>query len=318
MGSGSELSQHPAASTVLVVDDDPPTRRLAATWLEKAGFVVAHAGSGRECLDLVGADPDRFSAVVLDVMMPGMDGFAVLEKLRASAETAAIPVLLLTAHANDDDSVLRGIEQGAAYHLGKPYSGGILVARVRALCEQRDERRKLESRLEHAESLATTDALTGLANRRAFEIDLAREVAFTSRHREPLSLLMLDIDLFKSINDLFGHPAGDRVIAHLGRLLVQSLRDSDRAYRVGGEEFAMVLRGTALVGARITAERVCEAVRSSPVVFESGHEHLVTCSIGVATADARNAFDVDRLVQRADEMLYAAKRDGRDRVSTEP
>lgn len=316
MGLDESAADHRPA--VLVVDDDEPTRRLAATWLEKAGFQVVHADDGAACLALVRAAPERFAAIVLDVMMPGLNGFTVVEQLQRDPRTAAVPVLLLTAHANDESDVVRGIESGAAHHLAKPYSGAVLVARVRALAEQRLERRELELRLVRAESLATTDALTGLANRRAFEIDLAREVAFAKRHHEALALVIFDIDLFKSVNDLFGHPEGDRVIAHVARVLVGVMRESDSAYRIGGEEFAMLLRGAPLDGARATAERVIGAVRTSPVVFESGHEHFVTCSAGVSAADARNELLVERLVQRADAALYAAKRGGRDRVCLEP
>src|SRR5690606_36759387 len=145
-------------------------------------------------------------AIVLDVLLPDLGGFQVLESLKRQERYRDIPVVLLTAKANAESDVIRGIEVGADDHVSKPFRDKVLAAKVRALCERRQERLALARRLQLAEELATTDPLTTLGNRRAFDTQLDVEVTFSMRHRQPLSLLVFDIDRFKQINDRFGHP----------------------------------------------------------------------------------------------------------------
>jgi diguanylate cyclase (GGDEF)-like protein len=163
---------------------------------------------------------------------------------------------------------------------------------------------------------ATRDPLTQLANRRAFTESLEREIAFAQRHRRPLCLVAFDVDHFKRINDTFGHPAGDRVLRRIGEVVAGCLRREDIVARVGGEEFAILLRDIPLSGAKDCAERVRRTVEAT--AFEhAGQRMAVTISLGVATLDL-GAPTADGLVEAADRCLYVAKQGGRNRVVTSP
>lgn len=315
--ASSSRSLPPAPTTVLVVDDDAATRMLTSRWLTKSGMHVEEAVDGFKALEAAFANPGGISVIVLDVMMPGLDGYEVLSRLQANPETASIPVVLLTAHANADTDVVRGIEGGAVDHLAKPFKGPVLVARIQALIAKRQAEHQLRARLEKAEKQATTDPLTGLANRRDFDRALAREAAYCQRHRRPLSLVILDIDHFKSINDLFGHPEGDRVLQLVSSAIRDSLRREDAAYRVGGEEFAVLLRDSDHDSAIRCVQRLQSDLKAQPICFTTGDERVICFSAGVAAADDSNGYDTERFVERADDALYRAKRSGRDQVAGE-
>jgi diguanylate cyclase (GGDEF)-like protein len=303
------------ARTVLVVDDDDDLRTMTVQWLTRAGLACIEASDGEACIDTVKKSARAIDAIVLDVMMPGMDGFEAAARLKRDPETAAIPIVLLTAHANEEGDIVRGVETGAVDHIAKPFSGPVLVAKVRALCERTRADRELRDKLRYAEENATIDPLTRLSNRRHFEARLKEESAHARRHQQAFSLLMLDIDHFKSVNDTFGHEEGDRVIVHVADAMRSILRKEDAAFRYGGEEFVILLRATDGPHALRAAERLRESLKARPI--ELGEERVtraITFSGGVASVDASNAFATDDLVARADAALYAAKRGGRDRV----
>jgi two-component system cell cycle response regulator len=303
---------------VLVVDDDEALRALVVKWLSNAGLACVEARSGEEALERAAAMAEGLDAIVCDVMMAGIDGFVVLEHLKADARTAAIPVVLLTAHANAEGDIVRGAEGGAADHLGKPFSGPVLVAKVQALVARGRAERSLQRKLAFAEKHATLDALTGLFNRRQFERRLKEEASNARRHHRPLALLLFDLDHFKLVNDTFGHAEGDRVLQHVADVTRAALRTEDSAFRYGGEEFAVVLRDCAAAAAVRVAERIRAELRRAPMELGPAPEvRTITFSGGIAAADASNGFDVDGLVDRADAGLYRSKRSGRDRVEVE-
>ena len=310
-------SMAPKPDVVLIVDDDPAVRTLAARWLSQVGIQVVELDRGEAALEWLAESSDKVAAVVLDVMMPGLDGFQVLAAMRKEPATQDIPVVLLTAHANTESDILQGIELGAYDHLEKPFRGPILIARVKALVEKRRTEYITRLKLESAESHALKDALTGLGNRRHFDASLAREISYTSRHKEPLSLAIVDLDFFKSINDLFGHPEGDRVLAHVAGQLHDGLRGSDEAFRLGGEEFCLILRATEAEAAAGVMHRLRETVKAEPMQFGDHDERTITFSGGIASAELSNNFNVVDLLDRADRALYRAKQGGRDRVEVE-
>ena len=297
---------------VLVVDDDEVARMLIVRWLTGAKFTCIEHASGGAAIQALLAHPDAVDAVVLDVMMPELDGFDVLAALKADPGTAHIPVVMLTAHAVGEAEVARGIDAGASYYLTKPFQGPVLVAQVRAACERSDAERELRTRLQFAEQHATTDALTGLMNRRAFEGRLAEGMANASRHREPFALVMLDLDHFKQINDTFGHEGGDRMLLYFARALRRAIRVGDQAFRYGGEEFALLLPKCDAQGAMRVVSRVQLDLRARPVSVVEGSPVVVRFSAGIAAAEAANGFRVEELVSRADAALYRAKNSGRD------
>ena len=234
----------------------PCSARSWFRWLGKAGLACVEARSGEEALEAAKRMADGLDAIVCDVMMPGIDGFTVLERLKADAATARIPVMLLTAHANTEGEIVRGVEGGAVDHLAKPFSGPVLAAKVRALVARGLKERSLQRKLHFAERHATVDGLTGLFNRRHFEVRQREESAHARRHSRPLALVLFDLDHFKSVNDTFGHEEGDRVLQHVGAAVPAVLRAEDSAFRYGGEEFVILLRDCDARSAHVVGERL--------------------------------------------------------------
>jgi two-component system, cell cycle response regulator len=314
--TSEDAELRPAAQgAVLVVDDDASTRALVLQWLRRAGIRALEASTGEAAVEAVLADPDAIDAILLDAMMPGIDGFEVLMQLKANARSARIPILFLSASAGESD-VVRGVKAGAIDYLPKPFSGPILVTKVEAVLERGRIERALNDKLRIAEDSAAHDVLTRLGNRRAFDQRLTELAANAVRYREPLALLMLDIDKFKSINDNLGHLGGDSALKHLADKLRGIVRGGDQAFRYGGEEFVLLLQKCDRVGAVNVYERLRETLRVAPMSFDDQTVFL-SVSGGIATLDEGNAFLVANLVGRADEALYAAKRGGRDRVELE-
>jgi two-component system cell cycle response regulator len=307
--------------TVLVVDDDDATRRLVVKWLEGAGLACLQANNGVTALALLRQRATDLDLVVLDVMMPTMGGFDVLKNMRADPELTPIPVILLTAHAEDEADVVRGAALGAIDHLTKPFSGPILKAKVMRAVERRQSERKLAIKLEEAEKLARIDPLTQLGNRQLLRERLREESAYARRHHQPCCVALLDIDHFKQINDTLGHDAGDQALKHFSKLLAAALRQEDGAFRYGGEEFVLLLRNADAKVGLTTTDRLRTALRLRPVKLSDGNERFITFSAGVAVANDENEFLTENLLSRADEALYRAKESGRNRdevASSEP
>ena len=310
--SGSEPSLE-----VLVVDDDATNRLLAVRWLERAGLSAREAESGEAALAILREAPDRIGAVLLDVVMPALSGYEVLERIQADAALREVPVVMLTAHAQQESDVLYGLRHGAVDHLSKPFRGPILAAKLQSLVDRRGRQLALQDRLRCAEARARTDFLTGLGNRRQFDEELARETAFTTRHHAPLALLVVDIDNLKIINDRHGHGSGDEAIRWAADGLRRTMRSSDRCFRIGGDEFAVLLRGQDQGSGVGAARRFVRAGEQLPLHFDDNGTHAATVSVGVAAADASNGYDVGALFERADRALYAAKHDPEGRVQAE-
>lgn len=302
-----ESSQPDGPLSVLVVDDDAANRLLAMRWLERAGLSIRQAESGEQALRLVKQDPRGIGVILLDVMMPSMNGYEVLEQLQREPMSRDIPVIVLTGHAGHDSDVVRSLQFGAIDHLSKPFRGPVLVAKLQSLLERRRLQLSMCDRLTHAEALATTDALTGVLNRRQFDADLARETSYTARHKTPLALVLVDIDGLKQINDELGHPAGDRAIVWTAQELCDVMRRSDRVFRLGGDEFGVLLRGSNRASAFRAAERLVNAQAARPLSFGEQVSRAVPVSAGVAAADEANGYDVEQLFERADRALYVAK-----------
>lgn len=286
--------------TVLVVDDDPDKLNLLQFALTRAGYEVRTACDGEEGLAAVASfEPDL---VVSDIMMPRINGYELARRIRENPKTRFIPIILQTAAGSRAEDQRLGSEVGALGYITDPTDLDLLLARARTLLD-------FKAYLDTCEEQATTDHLTGLANRRRFERQLEREVARTARHERPFSLVLLDLDDFKQVNDTHGHEAGDVAIQSLARVLQQGTRGIDLAARVGGEEFAVILTETNLAGAAEVAERLRLTLKATeiPVI---GH---IAASFGVAECPSQG-LTARELVASADAALYEAKRQGRDRV----
>jgi diguanylate cyclase (GGDEF)-like protein len=285
---------------VLVVDDDPDKRNLLEIVLAMEGYDVRTASNGKEALAAVESYPPDL--IVTDVMMPEMDGYELARSIRQNPQTRFIPLILQTAGRHDARDLRMGSEVGALGFITDPTDLDLLLARARTLLD-------FKAYLDTWQEAAFTDHLSGLANRRGLERQLEREITRTARYGHPFSLVVLDIDEFKKVNDSFGHDAGDEVIRLLSKTLQEGIRGIDLAARIGGEEFAVILTETPMEGATEVAERLRLAIkaREFPVVGS------VTASFGVAEAPFCGQTGRE-LLACADSALYAAKDQGRDRV----
>ena len=273
--------------SVLLVDDSASQRAVITSRLERSGYEVATAVDGLDCLRVL--SELRPDIVLLDVVMPGLDGWETLDRIR---QTSGVPVIMLTARAEDLDRV-RGLRAGADDYLGKPFQQEELEARIEAVTRRAE--------------LGRRDGQTGLPNRRTFDEHLESMFAPDRPTGRPFALVLFDIDHFKSVNDTQGHPAGDRVLQDVATLAQRQLRTGEQIFRVGGEEFAIVVPGNRNA-AVIVAERVRAAVES-----EAREPKLPTLSAGVA-AFPEDASTRDQLFKQADLALYAAKQGGRNVV----
>jgi two-component system cell cycle response regulator len=311
--SNSESGVVPSGS-VLVVDDDDETRLLVMGALAMGQVRCTEAASGEEALDQVMAHPDAIDVVVLDVVLPGMDGVEVLRRLKRSPTTAHIPVIMVTGTATGDRDVVNGVDLGASDYLAKPCSPSVLLAKVRSLRTQARAERALRQRLDFASLHALTDPLTGLNNRRDFAARLRESSAYAIRHEQPFAVVMLDLDGFKSANDDHGHADGDRVLVHFAEAIRAVLRADDVAFRYGGDEFVLLLRACDATRAVEVATRLREHLHANPLLFSDGVVAPVSFSAGTAAAEVTEGFSAEDLVTRADTALYRAKVRGRDRV----
>ncbi len=299
-------------SRVLVVDDDPLSRRILEQVLVSAGYEVETAVDGRDALAKL--RHHRPDVVVTDWQMPVMDGLTLCRILKATEETRFTHVVMLSARG-ETESKVTGLETGADDYLVKPVEPVELKARVKVGLRLQRALSDLASKNEILEKLALTDALTGLANRRAFGEALEAELARVRRHGRPASLLFLDLDHFKGVNDAHGHPVGDEVLAGFSQVLKRGSRRGDLAARIGGEEFAILLPATSRVPAALVAERVRRATEGRPL--GRSVPVPVTVSVGVvSTEDLPAPPDAAELLRRADAALYRAKAEGRNRVAT--
>jgi diguanylate cyclase (GGDEF)-like protein len=309
----------PRAGRLLVVDDDVPLLNALCEALRGRGFEVAAFSDPADALAALRERP--FDLLLTDLMMPGTDGIAVLRL--AHEICPGLVGVMMTGHGSIQLAV-EAMRAGAVDFVLKPFrmrhalpviDRALGVGRMRAENERlRREVERLEAErvrpLEDANArlaaLATTDPLTGLANRRALEEAAARESALGARIGRPLSLILLDADHFKAFNDAFGHPAGDEVRRQVGAAVRACCRATDLPARIGGEEFAILLPATDAAGGRVLAERVRAAVEAG-----SWPQRPVTISVGVATCEWGSA---EALIAAADRALYEAKRAGRNRV----
>ncbi len=304
--TGAEDKEEPAAPAGprIVLACGPEAENLA----ERTGGVcrLLKAPGGRELLERAG----QADLVLLAMRLEDADGCELCRQLKFA--TAGVPVALVSATGQMADRI-RGIEAGADDILSAGIDHRELAVRLEHLFRRRDQLRQLESQYRSALSAATSDGLTGLFNQAYLKRFLALEVKRSLRQGHPTALAMLDLDDFKACNDSRGHLAGDRVLAEVGQLIRQSVREIDLPARYGGEEFAVVLPYTELGGARVVAERLRASVEANPFRIDSGEPVRVTVSVGLAVCPA-DASSAEELIRRSDERLYRAKGEGKNRV----
>lgn len=314
-----------ARHSILIVDDDPVMLKLISTILARDNYDVLTAENGVEALDVIRRN--GVSIIVSDLDMPEMDGLDLCRKIRGDETFGVIYFVMVTAQS-EKARLREAFDSGVDDFVPKPFDRDELLLRVRAGIRtvelERDLfRRKLEIQKYNAdmavlnarlEQLASTDELTGLLNRRQAMVKMSEFAELSSRYGIPLSCLVCDLDHFKKTNDTFGHAVGDRVLVKSAKAITKSIRATDIASRIGGEEFLVICPNTDLESARIIAERVRENVEKL-VANQDNESAFTTVSIGVAQNNPSHQSP-DLVIKEADDALYAAKAAGRNCVCT--
>ena len=304
------------SSCVLVVDDSPAIREQVVRTLRDVGLFEEYKEAKDGLEGFKALIESKADLVICDVDMPRMDGFKFLQLVASRPDLQGLPIIMLTGMM-DFNSKIRGLEQGASDYLTKPFDSGELVARVKVQLKIKSLQDELKKANEQLKRLTNIDHLTNLFNRRYLSEILEGEFFRARRNRENLSLVIIDIDYFKNVNDTYGHQNGDVVLASVAGLAQQQLRAYDSAARYGGEEFVLLFPGTSLNGGEMVAERLRQSVLefSFPPPMQ---DLTLTISAGVATYPSPHVDSVDSLFRQADEALYRAKQNGRNRVEVMP
>jgi diguanylate cyclase (GGDEF)-like protein len=294
--------------TILVADDSMVVRAVLRRQLETDGHTVVEAVNGEEAIDACREyHPD---VILLDVEMPVLDGHATLARLKADPQLKDIPVVFLTGRVDTAD-VVNGLRLGAHDYLRKPFEANELMARVSAALRTKWLQDELRARNAELDRVSRIDMLTNIYNRRHLDEHLRAVISAARRHDRTVGVLIVDIDHFKNVNDEHGHLAGDAVLREVAARLQQAMRTEDALGRWGGEEFLAVLTDTPPEGVRVMAERLRQVVAAAPFTLDDGSQIRVTVSVG----HTNGREDAEVLVHRADDALYVAKAEGRNRVA---
>lgn len=307
---------------ILIVDDSPTMLAGISRMVKAMQHDPLTAENGERAVELFLQEHPVI--VLLDVNMPGINGYETAKRIRAARPEEWVPIIFLSASEYDQD-LERAIESGGDDYLVKPVSPVVLSAKIRALQRLDGMRRKLRELSDELsvanrrlEQVSQLDGLTGLANRRHFDQFMAHQIADARRRGEPFSLMLCDVDFFKSYNDQYGHLAGDECLRRIARVLDGCCRrGTDLAARYGGEEFALVLPGTVAAGAEIVAQRARQDLAALSIPHSASQPFgVVTLSAGIGVFALESDQVPESLIARADEALYRAKETGRDRAVT--
>ncbi len=317
---------NPENFLILIVDDIRKNLQLLIEILDTSGYGTTFAVSGKQALERVEVtEPDL---ILLDLMMPEMNGIEVCKRLKNNPKTKQIPIIFLTA-ATETNYLVSAFEAGAVDYVTKPFKTPELLVRVKTHLDLKKTKDDLIQAYEEMQRIATTDELTGIPNRRSIFSIGKQEFERSQRYNSPFSILMIDIDKFKSINDTHGHDIGDEALKMMVKVILNCLRKVDyigrleteeealakkgHLGRLGGEEFVVILPHTDLKGAYKAAQRVCDAMPTETLQVKD-ETVSITVSIGVATYDPKDN-KIDDILKRADLALFGAKKNGRNRVA---
>jgi len=295
---------------ILVVDDIPANIEIVLAILGDT-YDVLVAIDGETALEI--ADEEQLDLILLDVVMPDMDGYSVCEALKKDVKTKDIPVIFITA-VTDEVSIERAYEVGGIDYVTKPFKPKELRARIKRELQMQALIKDLAQSQRELERLATTDALSGLYNRHYFSQISSELLMLSKRNEKPMSVIILDIDYFKKINDRYGHSVGDEIIKHIAMTLKDATRKSDIVCRWGGEEFLLLLPETDAEGAYTIAQSIRKMIEQSEVSVTADLTIEYRASFGVSVVESSDAQGVDKAIKSADEALYKAKQLGRNRV----
>lgn len=303
---------------ILIADETPTGRRMVSSALKDQDYKLVHASNGHEAISIaLEFEPD---VILLDVLMPGLSGYEVCRYIRNDSLLKEVPILLATSQLHREER-LKGLEAGADDFISKPYDAVELRSRVRTITRlnrhqklkerdkqlalMRSELAEMEKTKNHLHTLAMLDPLTNLDNRRSFFLRGIEEIDRARIKQTDLSALMIDIDIFKGINDTYGHEVGDFILKNLAIKLKTSLRATDIAGRLGGDEFVVLLPNTTLNIALILAERLRKSMEAENFILKNVPLN-VTISIGAAEFSP-SMENIEGLLECADNALYKAK-----------
>ena len=299
--------------TILVVDDSATERRLLSAILSRFGHHLIQASNGEEAVKYTQDNSDNIDLILMDVNMPELDGYQTANKIRTLETSNGIewqPIIFLSGR-NSPNDIAMGIESGGDDFIAKPVNSLTLQAKIHAMSRISKMRKRLIDTQQKLEKQAHYDELTGISNRRHFLSLLDKEISRSQRHSLPLSLAFFDIDKFKQVNDTYGHQIGDVVLKNVTNTVLESLRREDNFGRLGGEEFCIFLPGQKLAMAKQIIERYRLLIENIKHPSDSG-DFNVTASFGISELSKQDS--VNSLLEKADQLLYRAKKNGRNRI----
>jgi len=300
-------------ANILIVDDTETNIDILVELLSDS-YEIAVALDGESALEIL--EEQEIDLILLDIMMPEIDGYEVCRRVKQNEKTNDIPIIFITAKM-DEESIEKAYEAGGIDYITKPFKPKELFARIKTQLQLRALIQELKSSKNALRRLAETDPMTNLSNRRYFNHAAKSLMELAKRDKTELTVVMLDIDKFKEVNDNYGHDIGDDVIIAIANNLLEMTRKSDLACRFGGEEFILLLPETSLDGAMIIAEKIRKKIESFSLSLEGNKSVNVTVSLGVSQVDIENDPNIESVIKRADIALYKAKENGRNRVCIE-
>mgnify|MGYP000503447422 FL=1 len=312
----TEISSAP--QRILIADDVPSNLVLLEALISSEGVEVLKATSGQEAIDIL--SKVDVSLVLLDVIMPDIDGYEVAEVIRSTPRTKYVPIIFVTGSDKTDDNILKSYQSGVVDVLYKPLQPAVIIAKVRVFLELDQQRRlikqqseELETALKRLQHYAQHDQLTQLFNRDQITSILKRLMASSRRTKKQIGLFFLDLDHFKNVNDSLGHDIGDLLLKGAADRIKNAVRESDFVARLGGDEFSVILSNLDHpASASQVAQKILDALALPHHI--NGHEILISCSIGIALHDGKSDSTTD-LLKSADSAMYQAKRKGRNQFA---
>jgi two-component system, cell cycle response regulator len=292
---------------IAIVDDDPISRQILKSSLKRFGHEVIEAPDGEAAWQLIQDHSPRF--IITDWLMPKMDGLELIRNIRA-ANLQNYTYIIIISGKEDKNDVVAGLESGADDYLVKPFDVMELRARVSIGVRILELEADLKIARDQMEAMAMHDYLTGLLSRRAIYTHLKGELDRSLRENHPLSIIMMDLDRFKDLNDQYGHLVGDQALCLVSDQILRNVRSYDWAGRWGGDEFLIVLPNTSAEEARTISERICSKISSIGIETPDHAKVYIQSSLGVITHKF-GSISIDHLIHQTDNALYAAKIAGR-------
>lgn len=307
---------------ILVVEDNVSLNEILCKIMESEGYNPVPAFSGREAMEAM-SNKGPFDLVLLDVMLPdaqapqgaAMDGIEVCRMIKIDPRFADTLIFMVSVKDQPED-IMRGIDAGADDYITKPFNTTLLLAKSKAMLRIKNLQDELREKNRLLEEMAITDGLTGIPNYRYLIEKLEEEIKRSHRYHTPITMILLDLDDFKKINDTFGHRHGDFVLREIAARLQQGLRETDILARYGGDEFALLLTQTDKVGGQRVARQVLDCLSESIVIDD--REHMIHASLGLVSFPEGAAKSSDEVIISADTALYRAKELGGHQIYAAP